>query len=151
MKSLSFIVIGDPKGQPRVKAGRSFGGFTSVYDPGTANGWKSLVREAAAKAIAEAGDTGTRPIFTGPVRLDLTLWFPRPKSHFTKKGIRPDAPTYHTGKPDRDNCDKAVMDALGHDALQIWKDDAQVADGTITKLYAAPGQAAGARVHILCL
>lgn len=150
MKTLSFVVIGEPKGQPRAKAARR-GGFTRVYDPGTADAWKGLVREAAAKAIAESGYSGGYPIFDGPVRLDLTLWFPRPKSHFNRKGIKPDAPPYHSGKPDRDNCDKAVLDALGAECLQLWRDDAQVADGRITKNYAAPGQAAGASVHILCL
>ena len=150
MKSLEFIIVGDPKGQPRARASRQ-GGFVRMYTPGSADGWKSLVREAARKAIHESGYSGGFPIFAGAVRLDLTIWFPRPKSHFTKKGIRPDAPTYHTGKPDRDNCDKAVLDALGSESLQLWRDDAQVASGTINKLYAAPGQAAGARIHILCL
>jgi len=51
-----------------------------------------------------------------PLRVSITIYFPRPKSHF-KTGrnaniMRDNAPVWHTSKPDRDNCDKAIMDAL---------------------------------------
>lgn len=154
MKSLQILVVGEPKGQPRPRACRR-GARAGIYDPGTADGWKSLVREAASKALKagelNAGPYVSRPIFTGPVRVDISIWFPRPKSHFLKAGIRADAPIYHTSKPDRDNCEKAILDALGSEELQIWRDDAQVCDGAVSKTYAAPGQAAGARINILCL
>lgn len=149
MKSLQILVVGEPKGQPRPRACRR-GARAGMYDPGTADGWKSLVREAARKALQGAA-SGPRPIFTGPVRVDISIWFPRPKSHFLKAGIRADAPLYHTSKPDRDNCEKAILDALGSEELQIWRDDAQVCDGAVSKTYAAPGQAAGARIRITCL
>lgn len=151
MKSLEIIVVGEPKGQPRPRACRR-GARAGMYDPGTADGWKSLVRDAAKASLRAAGYSGaTSPLITGPVRVDIAIWFPRPKSHFLKSGIRADAPLYHTSKPDRDNCEKAILDALGSDELQIWRDDAQVCDGAVTKTYAAPGQAAGARINILCL
>ncbi len=150
MKSLEIHVKGEPKGQPRPRAVRR--GFRAgVYDPGTANNWKALVREAAKDKLQRYPGLLVTPIFRGPVRVEITLWFPRPKSHFLKSGIRETAPTYHTGKPDRDNCDKAILDALGAEELQIWRDDAQVCAGGTTKLYAAEGQAAGARIHILSL
>jgi len=150
MKHLSFHVIGEPKGQPRPRAVRR--GFRAgVYDPGTADGWKSLVRHAAKDALKAVQSTESRPIFTGPLRVDIILIFPRPKAHFLKAGLRPNAPMYHTAKPDRDNCDKAILDALGAEELQLWRDDAQVCAGGTTKLYAAEGQAAGARIHILAL
>lgn len=151
MKSLQIIVVGEPKGQPRPRAcirGKRAG----MYDVGTADGWKALVREAAKEALRTAGWSGAaRPLLTGPVRVDICIWFPRPKSHFLKAGIRANAPHYHISKPDRDNCEKAILDALGSEELQIWRDDAQVCDGAVTKTYAAPGQAAGARINILCL
>lgn len=40
----------------------------------------------------------------------------------------------HGKKPDRDNCDKSVMDAL---TGLLWVDDAQVCDGRLTKWIAA--------------
>lgn len=152
MKTLVIFVTGEPKGQPRPKAGKR-GRFTQIYDPGTADSWKKLVMLAAMETIRRCEGIGdARPIFTGALRVDITFWFPRPKSHYRANGeLKPNAPTYHTAKPDRDNADKAVLDALGEESLQLWKDDAQVADGHITKLYAPPSQAAGARIHILSL
>lgn len=149
MKSLTLHVIGEPKGQPRARVARH-GGFSRVYDPGTADNWKRLVILAA--SIELQGCKADRPVFAGPVRVDITLRFPRPKSHFRSNGqLKPTAPTYHTAKPDRDNCDKAILDALGAASLQLWRDDAQVCSGGVTKLYVEPGGTAGARIHILDL
>ncbi len=39
-------VIGEPKGQPRGRA-VSIAGHARVYDPKTAEGWKSLIAAAA--------------------------------------------------------------------------------------------------------
>lgn len=129
MKSLTFFAPGTPKGQPRGRACIR-GNHAGIYDPGTADGWKASVR-----AAAKRGWDGV--IFTGPLRVDVAVYFKRPKSHFyTGKRsdvLRPDAPNYHTSKPDRDNLDKAILDALTH--AGVWKDDAQVCGGTFTKSY----------------
>lgn len=135
MKSFTFFAQGLPKGQPRAKA-VGFGGRARVYDPGTANDWKGCVKRAAHDAGA------TNALLSGPLECSLRITFPRPKSHFrTGKNahlLRDDAPYYHTAKPDRDNSDKAIMDALT-DAC-VWQDDCQVCTGRITKIYgAAPG------------
>lgn len=126
---ITFFAEGLPKGQPRPKA-FSRGGHASVYDPGTAEGWKACVAMAA-KPHIEAR-------ITGPVRLTLSFRFPRPKSHFGKKQGHPilkeSAPDFHTSKPDSDNLAKAIMDALSQ--IGIWNDDAQVASLQSTKLYA---------------
>lgn len=146
MKTLSFFASGTPKGQPRVRAfvrGRHAG----VYDPGTADDWKACVMLAAKQAIA--GDA-VRPVFTGPLRVDLVVVFSRPKSHFTSKGlIKPAAPVWHTGKPDRDNLDKGVLDALTQ--IQMWPDDAQVCAGGVTKRFAAMNEATGCQITISVL
>jgi Holliday junction resolvase RusA-like endonuclease len=146
MNQLSFFAPGIPKGQPRVRAcirGRHAG----VYDPGTANDWKACVMLAANKALAGAT---ARPVFIGPLRVGLEVVFPRPKSHFTAKGaLKPSAPLWHTGKPDRDNLDKGVLDALTQ--IQMWADDAQVCDGPISKRFAALGEASGCHIHISIL
>ncbi|MEN3940697.1 RusA family crossover junction endodeoxyribonuclease [Prosthecobacter sp. SYSU 5D2] len=146
MNTLEFFAQGLPKGQPRVKAVRR-GNHAGVYDPGTANDWKTSIKSAAKDALINP----VFPIFAGPVRVDATFIFPRPNAHYRGKAqtLRLDAPVYHSSKPDRDNLDKALMDALKD--MQVLKDDALAASGTITKIYASPGQAAGVRVHILSL
>jgi len=142
---IQFFVNGEPKGQPRARAFAMKRGnkvLVRMYDPSTAEGWKTAIA-AAAKAHCPF------PAWTGPVALSTTFIFPRPKSHFRTgrlAGIlRPDAPKYHTGKPDRDNLEKAVMDALK--MLGFYRDDSQVCDGDgpVRKIY---GDRCGAQIVI---
>lgn len=134
---LSFFVVGLPKGQPRTKA-RACGQFAQVYTPKTADDWKLFIRDAANKAWDKVP-------WTGPLCVNVTFYFPRPKAHFNSKGVlKPNAPKFHVSKPDRDNCDKGCLDALTN--LGVWKDDSQVCDGRIQKLYAT-GQT-GAAIEI---
>ena len=126
---LTFFCAGLPKAQPRAKA-RAFGGFAQVYNPKTADDWKIIVRHEALKAWIDYPNA-----WCGPLCVNLTFYFPRPKHHFRANGLLKDtAPKWHTAKPDRDNLDKATLDALTN--LGIWCDDKQVCDGTIRKLYA---------------
>jgi Holliday junction resolvase RusA-like endonuclease len=137
---ITFVVAGVPKGQPRPRAfaRRVAGGkfVARVFDSGTAEGWKSCVAQAA-KPVAPAA-----PI-DGPVRVRMTFTFPRPKGHYVggnpARPLKPGAPKYHTGKPDNDNLQKAVLDALTQ-LGGFWHDDSQVAAVRSFKCYAAtPG------------
>jgi len=129
---LQFFAHGTPKGQPRARACRR-GNHAAVYDPGTADAWKWAVR-AAAK------DKWDGVPFVGPIRLEVTFYMPRPKSHFRSNGdLKPKAPEWHIGKPDRDNLEKALMDALT--TLGVWADDCQVCTGVVRKKYATKGGA----------
>lgn len=73
-----------------------------------------------------------------PLRVDITFYFPRPKSHYRTgkhaNELKPTPPMFHTGKPDRDNADKAILDQLT--VSRMWLDDKQVCDGRIRKFYA---------------
>lgn len=146
MTPITFFVRGEPKAQPRPKAfAKRFGQqwTARVYTPGTAEEWKSQI------ALAANEHAPLIP-YSGPLYLDLTFWFPRPKSHYRggdpNRGLKPNAPTYHTGKPDRDNLEKAVMDAMT--VLGFWQDDGQVCDGPIRKFYHAYGQPPGCRIAL---
>jgi Holliday junction resolvase RusA-like endonuclease len=127
---IEFFVSGEPKGQPRARAfAINRGGKTMVrmYDPATAEGWKNQIA-----AVARPFIPPTPPL--GPVMLRLHFNFPRPKAHLRSDGnVRPNAPHWHTSKPDIDNCTKAVMDALK--TLGFFKDDAQVCEKQVTKVY----------------
>jgi len=129
MEPIKFFAQGVPKGQPRPKA-FSRGGIASVYDPGTAEGWKSQVAIAARPFIPAT------PLVRD-LYLRLEFYFPRPKSHFRtgkrSAELRDDAPGYCAKKPDFDNCAKAVSDALT--VIRMWGDDAQIVDSRIRKLY----------------
>lgn len=68
-----------------------------------------------------------------PVFVSLEFFFPRPKSHFTKKGLRPNASQYVTRTPDLDKLARAVLDALGEVA---YVDDRKVSVLVCSKRYA---------------
>lgn len=126
MSILSFRAIGIPKAQPRAKAcirGRHAG----VYDPGTADDWKTVVRNAA---LAQ----WDRRIIEVPVTVLMQFHLPRPKSHYKRDELRDNAPSWVTTKPDLDNLEKAVLDALTN--IGLWRDDAQVVGVLKTKSYA---------------
>src|SRR5690606_28628451 len=86
--------------------------------------------KATVRMAAQAAYNG--PPLECPVRCDVTFVFPRQQNKVWKTR---DMPRYwHTKKPDRDNLDKAVMDALSG---LLWRDDCQVCYGTIQKYHAA--------------
>ena len=126
-KLFSTSVIGDPKGQPRPRA-FSRGGKASVYDPGTAEGWKASIA-LACRELEGAG-------IDSCLMVSLVFYMPRPKQHFrTSLQILPRfAGLLFRKKPDADNLAKAVLDCLT--SIQAWKDDDQVTDLIVRKRYA---------------
>ena len=125
-------VNGLPKGQPRPRAFvRPGSGRAGVYDPGTAEGWKSAVAQACSELEGAA-------LYT-PLAVTLTFYMPRPKGHYRKNGtLKPSSPVYmHDSKPDADNLAKAVLDALT--AIRAWLDDDQVCELIIRKYWEQPG------------
>lgn len=70
-----------------------------------------------------------RDPITGPIRLDIEMHMPRPKS------MKPEDSIMHWKRPDRDNMLKGIQDTLS----SFWHDDGQIFDGKTTKLYCLPG------------
>jgi len=136
VSAIRFAVRGLPKAQPRPKAFKR-GAHAGVYDPGTAGEWKALVADAAR---AHRPDVPLE----GPLSLSIDFLLPRPKGLMRKKDPHHEIP--HTSKPDRDNLEKAVLDALTQDGW--WRDDAQVCAGEVRKLYHAKDGVPGARITI---
>lgn len=136
-----------PVAQPRARAS-TFGGHVKMHTPTSiknADGsrkphpivaFKATVRMAFEQAYQGA------PL-GGPLRCDLVFVLPRPKSLIWKTRAMPRA--YHAAKPDRDNLDKSVMDALKGLA---WNDDAQVCQGSIEKWIAAGDEQPHVLIHI---
>ena len=128
-KVLDVIIHGTPKGQPRPRA-FAINGKARVFDPGTAEHWKSQV---AAKVTDYLPETP----YEGPMTVSMAFYFKRPKSHYTSKGkltkIAAHEKFYHTSKPDFDNLEKAVSDCLTE--IGFWKDDSQVINWTGYKFW----------------
>ena len=141
---LILTIPGDPISQPRqrhrVIPGKS---FVHNYTPAKApvNDYKAAIRFA----VANQHKGGLIDV---PVRVDCTFVFSRPKSHFgsgkNAGKLKEFAALWHAKKPDRDNLDKALLDALTQ-LGDFWRDDCQVCAGEIKKVYS---DQAGAVVEI---
>lgn len=125
---ITFTVYGEPMAQKRPRA-REMGKFIQVYDdPKSAKAKDTLaviIQQQAPPRLLE-----------GPLRVNIDFYFSRPKSHFgtgRNAGVlKPTADEYRWQKPDRDNLDKLVLDAMSG---IIFHDDAQACTGTINKYY----------------
>jgi len=120
---LRIVLLGQPRGKERVKPSYTTG---HVYTPERTVTYEGRLAYAAQEAMAG------RPLFEGPLVLDMLVQVQIPQSWSRKKRvaamsgeIRP------TKKPDFDNYAKTV-DALN---LIVWIDDAQIVDGRVRKVY----------------
>lgn len=142
MNEIAFFVDGIPVGQPRVKAARR-GSFIHMYTPDTADAWKrSIMLEASSRASKSLRDA----IEADGAFVRLRFWMPRPKAHFLHGKVRVTSPFWHTKKPDNDNLQKAVLDALTD--AQLWKDDASVCTVISVKGYCYLGQKSGCYITV---
>lgn len=123
---ISFVVQGIPIPQPRQRH-RIVEDHVQNYTPKRhpVQAFKMAARLAARQAYQG-------PPIAGPVRLSLLFLLPRPSRLVWKK--KPMPREWCPCKPDRDNLEKALLDALKG---IIWIDDAQVCDGQVQKMYAA--------------
>lgn len=134
MNAITFSVPGDPVPQPRPRI-TTRGSHGHAYTP--ASHPIHAYRQAIAAAAREAGAT---PSDAAPITLIVDLVFARPKSHYRKSGLKPDAP--RLPRPDCSNCLKGIEDALNGVA---WVDDSQIGRVVIEKTY---GERPGTTVRI---
>lgn len=120
----TFTVPGNPIGKARARSGK--GGY---YTPATTAAYERSVGWTA------------RPLFNrpieGPVRVEILAVFAPAKS-WTEHKKSSAIGCYHTQKPDSDNVQKAILDALNGIA---FKDDSQAADVRCVKTWGHEGKA----------
>lgn len=107
----------------------TWGGRGRAYTPA---GHKIHAYRQAIVLLAKA--TGRR--VEGPTVLEVLAVFERPRSHWRKSGLRDDAPQWP--RADGDNLAKGVADALTD--AGIWRDDDQVVDWRIRKVFGQPAR-----------
>lgn len=118
---IQFTVPGEPqgKGRPRFGAGR-------VYTPAKTVAYERLIAQHA--TIAMRG----KELLLGPVAVSIVAIFGVPASWSAKrKAANEVAPCYANKRPDFDNVAKVIDGMNGI----VWRDDAQVVDGRVLKLY----------------
>ena len=125
---IELVILGDPTSQKRHKHRHIPGTkFVQTYDPseGDKADFLAIVQKNAPSA----------PLL-GPLMLQIDCFFSRPKSHYrTGKNahlLKDDAPEWHISKPDSDNLQKFIFDALNS---IYWKDDSQICSVLFQKLY----------------
>lgn len=131
--TFTLNIPGLPVAQPRARSAR-IGSHTRTYTPSkTPGGNSNGVAEFKALIGLVASQEWHGPPLTGPVRIDCRWLFPRQSAKVWKN--KPMHRYPHTTKPDRDNLDKMVLDALRR--AGILADDAIVYSGTLEKWHVA--------------
>lgn len=97
-----------------------------VYTPKKTKEAENLIAEKAVQHMHG------KPPFEGPVKLYLEFIYEIPKSWSKKKRAEAIEGKYKISRPDMDNCEKTVMDALNG---IVFVDDAQVASKETVKIY----------------
>lgn len=122
-----FEIIGTPRPQG---SKRHVGGGIMVESSKHVKEWRSFARMCAVKAMQEAGcDPVAKP---NVVKIDVQFAFDRPQSHRNAKGLKLNAPVYHTSRPDADKLLRALLDSM---TQIVFQDDSQVASIVVRKVY----------------
>lgn len=147
--SIPVTPVAQPRARACVRYQRRNGirrPVASVYDPGTADQWKSLISRMARRRWHH-------PKITGAVYLRVSFRFARPKSHYRSgdpsRGLARSAPVNHTKKPDLDNLVKAVKDAITD--AGIWADDSHVISEKVTKRWVPIDAEPGATIVVMAI
>jgi Holliday junction resolvase RusA-like endonuclease len=129
MTRLIFTIYGDPVAQARAGRRHSISGgkaMSQAFDPTKSRTWKQDVKHQVLDQIAKMSPRP--PVHDGPVAMALFFYLQRPAS-IPKKIKR------NFRKPDLDNLEKAVKDALSG---IIYTDDGRIDDVRKVKRYGSP-------------
>ena len=134
---LKIFIPGKPQGKERARSSFRYG-KTHHYTPKKTKNYESMIA-----SIAKSGMGGKSP--TGnPVLLGLDMIYPIPASWPQwKVEAALDGVIVPTVKPDSDNVEKAIKDALNGVA---WVDDCQVVTTVKSKVY---GEEPGVTVEVM--
>jgi Holliday junction resolvase RusA-like endonuclease len=140
---VTFFAAGgaQPKGSTRALL---IGGHARIAPASNKErGWRALVGAAGQEAVRAAGVTPLE----GCVEALFEFYSARPMSHLRADGtVKPGRPPRPPTAPDADKLARSVGDALNG---VCWRDDAQLVELTVRKLYTCHAQPyAGVRVTV---
>lgn len=126
MKSISFTIPGQPKGKQRPRITVQ-GNFAHAYTPKETASYENYVR-----VMYQINKD--KVFLEGAIKAEITAYFPIPKSTSKKnRALMLAGIVKYTKKIDCDNLAKIILDSLNGIA---YKDDAQVSELSVKKLYA---------------
>lgn len=115
--------------------------YAVAVDDARLQEWHDLLATAAARAMKN------RPPFEGAVRVTMTFFYERPKSH--TRAQRASRWVIAKGRNDSDKLARAVLDACTSAA--VWDDDSQAMLGAVDKLYCDEDERPGVMVSLEAL
>jgi Holliday junction resolvase RusA-like endonuclease len=126
---ITLEIAGSPKPQARPRLTK-YGG---VYSPKT--NWYKKIKTETFKYYLE---NGRKPVVDYPCTVSIKYYMPRPKSHYRTGRyshlLKDSAPIQPVSKPDIDNLNKAVLDAIQDS--KVLSDDSLVLEIYASKQYA---------------
>jgi Holliday junction resolvase RusA-like endonuclease len=138
---LSIWVEGHPAPMPRPR----WQGRGGMKYSARGQAWIASVDGGLLSALSDGGPG----CVTGPVRLSIEIWLPRPSGGRAGPSRGPKSPLsadYAVGRPDLDNLIKLIADRLEHTG---WiRDDAQIVAMSASKRLAPPGYTSGADIAL---
>lgn len=140
MMAVSFTVEMAPRGQGRPRVA-TIGGHARAYKA-SVDVQHERTLAALCAPYRPRWDDGTVMVIAFPVRVELVAVLPRPQSlcgvsKRTGLPLQDPGRRWHTGRPDVDNCSKALLDAL----KDWWRDDCLVVQLVASKQVAALNEA----------
>lgn len=122
------------EGTPRPQGSkRHVGGGIMVESSKHVKNWRAFAKLKATIAM-QGHERIDKP---NAVRLVIAFGFDRPQKHSTSKGLRANAPIYHTSAPDTDKLLRALLDSM---TGVVFEDDSQVAIIEVRKYYLKAAQ-----------
>lgn len=130
MRKVEVTIPGNPIGKGRARSFMRKGGGIGHFTPEKTRSWEGVAKSLAMDAMQRAGYTEP---FDGPIYLVITATMPIPENAPKwKRELIDGGWLWPTVKPDSDNIEKALKDALN---AVVWRDDVQVVVTTKMKLY----------------
>lgn len=137
---INFHVPGKPQGKGRARSYLMRNGKIGHVTPDKTRTYEGIIRTQG--MVAMTGQAASE----NPIALTLTIVLPIPDSWPAwKRTLAEAGELLPTTKPDSDNVEKAVKDALNG---VVWRDDAQVVSGDKNKFYERPGLTVGVYIEV---
>lgn len=121
-KTITFTIYGKSVGKQAAKAFYNPKAKKMLhFSPKNTKDWEQLIRSAAQEYVPDK-------LLDGPLSVEATFYLLKPKS-------KPKKCLYPATKPDHDNLEKALYDAL--EGI-IYTNDSRIVDKTFKKRYGDP-------------